>query len=117
MYVVFKKDLLLNDELHFKSGEQYDVIGETEEKYYVSYMKKNKNECSLIPKDFSDMDIFDGNATKRQINKKKKFEKLGKLAMSITVCDNEFDSKVCNKQECKNREFCTLKNKIASGLF
>jgi len=58
-YVIFKKDMYCDDALHFKAGKKYEIIGEAEGKYAVSYGRKNEMECCLVPKDYDGVEVFD----------------------------------------------------------
>jgi hypothetical protein len=60
-YVIFKEDMTCDNNVLFKAGEKYDILGETEDRYYISYMWPNKNVCSRFPKNFDGMTVFDGN--------------------------------------------------------
>lgn len=51
-YVVFKKEMKLDDEVLFKKGKKYKILDTIDGKYAVSYGGKRWFECCLVPIDW-----------------------------------------------------------------
>ena len=52
-YAVFKTGMKHNGKTIFEQGKKYEILGEIDGKYAVSYMdKKDPMACSTVPKDY-----------------------------------------------------------------
>ncbi len=57
-YAVPKRSIYLTDKLQFEQGKSYEIVGEIEGKYAVSYGFKGPMVCSTWPKE-DEGDFYD----------------------------------------------------------